>query len=105
MAVFEPGSEVARAIKDNKIHVTVYGIANTLIDPNTFPEFNNEIANNVNKIYPVYYENVRSQNFLYIIFESVSKVNLGNQYTKDNVRKLVKEIQRIFNGCTHKIKK
>ena len=50
------------------MNLVVYGISNHLVDPKTFPLYNEEIVANSEKIYPTYYEIVRSQNFLYMIF-------------------------------------
>lgn len=77
------------------MNLTVYGIANTLIDPQSFPIYNNEIAANPKKIYPIYYENVRSQNFLYMIFEELIRPQI-NPNSKESVNKLLHELQKLL---------
>ena len=69
LTIFDNNIEVISALKGDKIPVSIYAIHREKIDIKTFPSFNNQIAENQQRIFPIYYENVQSQNFLYLIFE------------------------------------
>lgn len=59
------------------LNLTVYGISNSLIEQSSFVAYNEDVVNNSNKIYPNYYEIVRSQNFLYMIFEELVRPHVN----------------------------
>ena len=97
-------SEVVHAFKNEKTPVTIYAIRHQAINSETFVPYNNQIASNPEQIYPAYYEIVKSQNFLYMVFENLSlpAVNLSSLNSLD---KMLKSMQRLLSVVRNKISK
>ena len=78
LIAYDDNMEITQAVKSDTIPVSVYAIHRSMIDPTTFPPFNNQIAENQSRIFPTYYEIVQSQNFFYMVFEELTFPQAAN---------------------------
>ena len=91
--------EISHALKGDKIPVSIYSIHRSLVDPKTFPSFNNLIAENLQRVFPAYYEIVQSQNFFYMVFEDLMTPKAKNPH------KMAYELQKILFNSPFKLTK
>ena len=92
------------AFKNEETPVTVYAIRQQAINAETFVPYNNEIGANPHVIYPLYCDIVKSQNYIYMVFEDLSLPAVDLQ-SFDSIGRIVKSMQRILMVVRNKLNK